>query len=536
MTSLKVLPARPSLASIRKQAKTLARDIAAGNADAIARARAQLPNAELPLSQRDTQLVLAREYGFAGWQDLKGEVLKCLGNGPEWAAARAHRAIHDNDVQCLKLLVAEFPALLSWRDDSGHVLLQATTSYAIDSRDPEIEQLYNRPACAELLLDAGAVIEPPVWQQVIATGAAGMLQLLWRKGVLPRTLPILAALGDIDAVRACFDDSGPLRRAARPGNADNLVTVNEAFMNACRFNHGAVAAMLLDRCIALDEGLGREIERWTDRATFVERLGPPFVLSGHGTEAPAITPWRVFVMHDLGRAIGENDLSAFARWLQSQSWLLDASSLDFQITLLEHAAFHGREAFMVQLLDLDPALLHRRPRPRSKALVLALEYGKAHVVPLLTRIWPLPDDLPHAAGTGDFARVKRWFDAAGQPAFGNPNDHYCGSSPSNVQRTLDVALAWSCVNRQFEIAAFLLAHGADINTDWSSHEPASILHECAYHNNFEAVAFLIEHGIDLDRRDQRYGDTAEEWARHGAGNEEMADFLAAARQQQKGSQ
>src|SRR5262245_470887 len=78
------LPARPSLDSLRKQAKKLARDIVAGDADAIARARAQLPQAELPLSQRDAQLVLAREYGFPGWQDLLKEVQQRLGRGLEW--------------------------------------------------------------------------------------------------------------------------------------------------------------------------------------------------------------------------------------------------------------------------------------------------------------------------------------------------------------------------------------------------------------------------------------------------------------------
>ena len=70
MTTSKSLPARPSLESLRKQAKKLARDIAGRNTDAITRARTQLPNAEPPLTQRDAQLVLAREYGFAGWQDL----------------------------------------------------------------------------------------------------------------------------------------------------------------------------------------------------------------------------------------------------------------------------------------------------------------------------------------------------------------------------------------------------------------------------------------------------------------------------------
>ena len=76
----KSLPARPSLESLRKQAKKLARDVAAGDPGAIARARAQLPRVELPLTQRNAQLVIAHEYGYAGWQDLTADVSKRLGN------------------------------------------------------------------------------------------------------------------------------------------------------------------------------------------------------------------------------------------------------------------------------------------------------------------------------------------------------------------------------------------------------------------------------------------------------------------------
>ena len=119
MTASKSLPARPSLESLRKQAKKLARDIAAGEADAIARVRAHLPDVELPFSQRNAQLVLAREYGYAGWQDLTAEVSKRLGKGLEWAVAQARRVIHDNDVERLKQLLAEYPALLSWQGNDS---------------------------------------------------------------------------------------------------------------------------------------------------------------------------------------------------------------------------------------------------------------------------------------------------------------------------------------------------------------------------------------------------------------------------------
>src|SRR6476660_5621642 len=145
MTASKSLPARPSLDSLRKQAKKLARDIAAGDAGAIARARAHLPMVDLPLTQRNAQLVIAREYGYAGWQDLTAEVRKRVGNGLEGAATQARRAIHDNDVERLKQLLAEYPPLLSWDgdDDDGGLLGFATGAYG-DSFDPERERWFTR--------------------------------------------------------------------------------------------------------------------------------------------------------------------------------------------------------------------------------------------------------------------------------------------------------------------------------------------------------------------------------------------------------
>src|SRR5215212_11430845 len=116
MSAARDLPARPSLDSLRKQAKRLARDVAAGNGEAIARVHAQLPRANLPLSNRDAQLVVAREYGFAGWPDLTAEVQKRLGNSLEWAASQAKVAIHNEDHERLRRLLAEYPGLVSWRD------------------------------------------------------------------------------------------------------------------------------------------------------------------------------------------------------------------------------------------------------------------------------------------------------------------------------------------------------------------------------------------------------------------------------------
>src|SRR5262249_5534682 len=152
MTAAKSLPLRPSLESLRKQAKTLARNRS--------------------LTLRDAQLALAREYGYAGWQDLTAEVSKRLGKGLERAVAEARRIIHANDVERLKPLLAEYPALLSWQggDDDSGLLGMATGAYG-DAGDPQRERWFTRAACAELLIDAGAIVAPSVCEGVLRSRA-----------------------------------------------------------------------------------------------------------------------------------------------------------------------------------------------------------------------------------------------------------------------------------------------------------------------------------------------------------------------------
>jgi hypothetical protein len=536
----KSLPLRPSLESLRKQAKKLAREIAAGAAGAIERARAQLPEVALPVTQRTAQLVIAREYGFSGWQDLTAEVSKRLGSGLDWAAAQARRLIHDNDVERLKQLLAEYPALLlSWHGDDEHggVLGFATSSYG-DSFDPFTEQHFTRGDCAELLIDAGAVVMPSVCDGLLSSRARGLLQLFRRKGLLPRALKFLAALGDIDAVRIAVEENG-----------SGLAAVNEAFTVACGFEHEAVASVLLDRAIALDPELGARVDGSIGRPAFVEY----FVHNrpGHATE---VGLWKAFVMEQVSRAVslwsghstsvtppvGDSDLTAFVRLLQREQWLLGEAFVDFQAEIIGRATLKDHGEFITALLDLHPAILQRQPPPPSQAIEFAVTYARTHLIPALARVWPVPDDLPHAAGMGDLVRVRRWFDESGAPALGEVGQHYPSSpympkgrveeyagqwGPHRVQRVLDSAFAWAVMNSHFDVADFLLERGANINTTWSSHEPASILHELVWHRNYEAMQFLIDRGIDMTIKDYRWNATAEGWARYAAEDERLAQWL-----------
>jgi hypothetical protein len=135
---------------------------------------------------------------------------------------------------------------------------------------------------------------------------------------------------------------------------------------------------------------------------------------------------------------------------------------------------------------------------------------------------------------GDLARVKRWFDADGQPALGDPANHAPATSvhprephwgEAGVQQVLDTALAWSVINRHFDVADFLLAHGANINTNWNSHEPASILHNLVFEDNYESMQYLIDRGIDMTIKDYRWNSDARGWARYGKKDEKMARWL-----------
>jgi len=534
MTHSKSLPARPSLESLRKQAKKLARDIAAGDAVAIARARAQLPQVDLPLTQRNAQLVIAREYGYAGWQDLTAEVSKRLGHGVEWAATQARRVIHDNDVERLKQLLAEYPALLSWQgnDREGGLVGIATSSYG-DSFDPERERNYTRAACAELLIDAGAVVTPSVCEGLVESRARGLLELFRRKGLLPRTLKFFSALGDLDAVRTSLDEQG-----------NDLAAINEAFLCACRFEHEAAASVLLERAIALDPQLGKQVDGSAGRLACIRYLIKERALAF--VRATPAGPWQALLMEQVMRAVHEGDLTAFVRGLQREPWLLGEAGVGFQVGLIERATLRDREAFIVALLDLEPALVRRQPPARSQAIEFAFTYAKAHLIPALTRIWPLPGDLPHAAGMGNLSQVKRWFDESGTPALGDLYNHFPCNSPQvrmdlqwdepTAQHVLDTALAWSVINRHFDVADFLLECGADINTRWNSHEPASILHELVFHGNYDSMRFLIDRGIDMTIKDYRWNATARGWALHAAKDQKMAQWLEdAERQREQGA-
>lgn len=100
------LPARPSLESLRKQAKKLLRLLRAHDPDALERLRRSHPRPPGVASLRDAQLVVAREYGFASWTALKTHAQGAHDAGPDLLA----QADVFVDLACLTYSSAESPS------------------------------------------------------------------------------------------------------------------------------------------------------------------------------------------------------------------------------------------------------------------------------------------------------------------------------------------------------------------------------------------------------------------------------------------
>src|SRR5262249_5631898 len=236
----------------------------------------------------------------------------------------------------------------SWHgDDSESGLLGIATGSYGDSFDSFAEQHFTRAECAELLIDAGAVVMPSACEGILRSRARGLLQLFRRKGLLPRTLSFLAALGEIDAVRTALDEDG-----------NDVAAVIEAFTVACGFEHEAIASLLLDRSMALDRELGTRVDGSVGRPAFIK-----YFIDNRPGHAIEVGLWKAFVMEQVSRAVsswsgsetsvvspsGQSDLMAFVRLLQREPWLLGDGFVEFQAEIIGRATLKDRGEFITAL-------------------------------------------------------------------------------------------------------------------------------------------------------------------------------------------
>src|SRR5688572_18313492 len=173
----RTLPARPDLDQQKTLAKELLRAFRAGDGDAIARMRAELPDKAAP-TLTAAQYVLAREYGFASWRELKDRIDQLTAERRP-PLERLKHAVHHGDAAMVRALVQEHaevraslnpptfafdaPALLQASDDHPDVVGVLLEAVADPNRRSDwwaggFHPLHVvRDAAAERLLAAGAI-------------------------------------------------------------------------------------------------------------------------------------------------------------------------------------------------------------------------------------------------------------------------------------------------------------------------------------------------------------------------------------------
>jgi ankyrin repeat protein len=220
--SARTLPPSPSLAQLKKQAKTLLKAHRARSVEAVSRLRASVPklahasDAEIEntsFALHDAQFAIAREYGFDHWQALEAHV---VGSGeipvgiPDGMTAY-FEAVRANDVERVREILEAEPALVHQRIAD----LFAEVWAPADPGDRQSNTALHWAAVkgwrnaalaplAQILIDYGADVD--------AMGYNG------NKGVAP-TVVLAAWEGDLDVLRVLLDNGADPNRPASAESA-----------------------------------------------------------------------------------------------------------------------------------------------------------------------------------------------------------------------------------------------------------------------------------------------------------------------------
>lgn len=213
-----VLPERPSLEHLKKQAKQLLEAARNGEPSALVEIAAvsRERTAARP-SLANAQHALAHRYAFSSWSNLREEVLRrqaahlareALPSDREQRMDLVDRALEDKDDEALRILLQRDPSLADgWGD--RRPLARAAQG--------------DRARAIDLLLDAGAALEPkhgyqhPPFSWAVTTHSFAAAQRLLARGA-ELDLWCAAGLGMVERLPAFFDEHGqPLPGASRYG-------------------------------------------------------------------------------------------------------------------------------------------------------------------------------------------------------------------------------------------------------------------------------------------------------------------------------
>lgn len=462
------LPARPSLASLRKQAKSLLKSFREKEPESLAAIRQHHPKPDQFVTLRDAQLVVARQYGHAGWAELRRAVAAALDD----ASSAAVLASRFADLACL--------------------------CYSNE------EHVDRRRRAADLLAESPGLTAASVYAAAAAFDVAALGAHLEKEAASasqvggPRGWPPLMYLG--------------FSRIAEAPPARDAVDAARLLLR-----HGADARFYIDG----SRGLGGW--RWT-ALTGVIGEGE----LGHINQPPHPRARELAeILLDAGADPNDSQGLYNCHFSPGNEWLefllargltadapanpdnaAEESTLDF---LLAQAVSVGRVDRVRLLLEHGANASGRDDRYTRRTYVAnAVLAGHGDVLDLLVAHGaPRPDLSTEdrfriAVVGGDMHEARRLSSVLPDPA---------------GQAGLLVRLAQA---NRLDAVRLLLDLGADPNALAPNGRGA--LHEAAWAGHREMIDLLMERGARLDVRSRAHGGTPAGYAHH-AGRSDLRDFL-----------
>jgi ankyrin repeat protein len=450
------LPANPDLEKQRKLAKSLARDFWRGEAEAIARVAALHPKppAVDTFSLSDSQLVVARGYGFASWAKLKHKIDGLTKKPVELFVA----AVKAGDVDGVRGLLEAHPDIAARINEP-----------LFDFKQMAVHAAHRNLAMLDLLLAHGADINAKsAWEH----GGFGILENVTHE----QAAPLIARGAEVDIWAA--SNLGMLDRVKELIDADPAL-INAKGGDGKRPLHYArtveIAEFLLDR--------GAEIDALDDDHSST----PVQHLIGDNLDVCRFLVTRD-AKTDLLLATALGDLALVRRHLDeepasigmrvSQDWfpMIDTApngghiyqwTLGFHVSAFDIARKRGHKAVLDFLLSRAPPL---------DRVMQALWLGDADVADAVLAVEP--------------AMIER-------------------APPEILRQVADAAR-----NNNTAAVKAMLARGLPVTA--VSQHGATPLHWAAFHGNPDLLADVLSYGPPLELRDRDFGGTPMGWAIQGA--------------------
>jgi len=443
------LPARPSLAHLKKQAKQLLKNYQAGNSKAREQVHLHFPAPDQFKTLRDAQLVIARAYGFAGWSLLSQAVdarllntlspdaladqfvdLACLQYSGQDADVRFQRAAH---------LLRKNPWL------AEHNFISAIVS---NNLHIVANMLEKKPALAT------TVMGPRQWPPLMYLAYSRVPESGHQRNALTIARLLLEHAADPNAYVILNERYRFTVLTGVMGEGERGVVHQPPHQYSRE-----LAGLLLEYGAEPNDSQGLYNTAFTDSGDFWLRL-----LVEHGLNASARANW-----------IADDNVRMF----------------DFLLVMAASRNFANRVAYLLAL-GADPNV--RNPYSGDSVYTTALISGYDDIAEQLVAAGAKRETL---------SPEKRFQVAANQ---GNNQEIRI-----LVSRHLDLLQQPKYIqNANPETVSLLISLGFDLNHQDETGK--TLLHYMAANGNLKSVRFLVEHGARDDLRDRQYDGIPLGWA------------------------